>query len=188
MEFRSCGRTPRWCLRYISRPPFLLILCLQPNHVFRNCQICSLGRQGGQQSILGILLLFPPFTYYELRWLKLQMQRGSATGLFHDKNKPWRQSQRERLHWFGTNMTGTVPLLLPDGSIKDWDRADLVDKWLDIGLSGGPTQVSRGWDKMAVCGFPFLFFLLTRRSVQVWCRGRKLCCDGRGNRFQKPGH
>lgn len=39
-------------------------------------------------------------------------------------------------------MTGTVPLLLPDGSIKHWDRADLVDKWLDVGLSGGPTQVS----------------------------------------------
>lgn len=40
-------------------------------------------------------------------------------------------------------MTGTVPLLLPDGSIKYWDRADLVDKWSDVGLSGGPTQVSR---------------------------------------------
>lgn len=40
-------------------------------------------------------------------------------------------------------MTGTVPLLLPDGSIKHWDRADLVDKWSDVGLSGGPTQVSR---------------------------------------------
>lgn len=39
-------------------------------------------------------------------------------------------------------MTGTVPLLLPDGSIKYWDRADLVDKWSDVGLSGGPTQVS----------------------------------------------
>ncbi|OXG32358.1 hypothetical protein C367_01126 [Cryptococcus neoformans Ze90-1] len=66
--------------------------------------------------------------------------RGTATGLFHDKFSAWRQSQRERLHWFGTNTTGTVPLLLPDGSIKDWGRADLVDKWLDVGLSGGPTQ------------------------------------------------
>lgn len=70
-------------------------------------------------------------------------QRGTATGLFHDKVNAWRQSQRERLHWFGNNMTGTVPLLLPDGSIKHWDRADLVDKWSDVGLSGGPTQVSR---------------------------------------------
>ncbi|KIR74135.1 hypothetical protein I310_01732 [Cryptococcus deuterogattii CA1014] len=66
--------------------------------------------------------------------------RGTATGLSHDKLSAWRQSQRERLHWFGNNMTGTVPLLLPDGSIKHWDRADLVDKWLDVGLSGGPTQ------------------------------------------------
>nr|AAR84598.1 Cap4p [Cryptococcus neoformans var. neoformans] len=80
------------------------------------------------------------FVPWEDKEVSKAFWRGSATGLFHDKNKPWRQSQRERLHWFGTNMTGTVPLLLPDGSIKDWDRADLVDKWLDIGLSGGPTQ------------------------------------------------
>ncbi|OXG71060.1 hypothetical protein C352_01166 [Cryptococcus neoformans CHC193] len=106
MEFRSCGRTPRWC--------------------FRNCQIHPLGRKEEQQGILGIYTLFS--------------LRGTATGLFHDKFSAWRQSQRERLHWFGTNTTGTVPLLLPDGSIKDWDRANLVDKWLDVGLSGGPTQ------------------------------------------------
>ncbi|KAE8538024.1 hypothetical protein D1P53_006091 [Cryptococcus gattii VGV] len=80
------------------------------------------------------------FIPWEKKEINKAFWRGTATGLFHDKLNAWRQSQRERLHWFGNNMTGTVPLLLPDGSIKYWDRADLVDKWSDVGLSGGPTQ------------------------------------------------
>lgn len=115
----------------------------------RNCRIHSLGKERDQQGILGTYTHSPSFpptkTSFEETLIKSQCthQRGTATGLFHDKLNAWRQSQRERLHWFGNNMTGTVPLLLPDGSIKHWDRADLVDKWSDVGLSGGPTQVSR---------------------------------------------
>ncbi|WVQ78122.1 hypothetical protein IAT38_000203 [Cryptococcus sp. DSM 104549] len=81
-----------------------------------------------------------PYVPWEKKDVSKIFWRGTATGLFHDKRKPWRSSQRERLHFWATNTTGTVPLLLPDGTVRDWERGEVVEGWLDVGLSGGATQ------------------------------------------------
>nr|XP_019042714.1 hypothetical protein I302_08420 [Kwoniella bestiolae CBS 10118]OCF21644.1 hypothetical protein I302_08420 [Kwoniella bestiolae CBS 10118] len=68
--------------------------------------------------------------------------RGSATGLFHSRKTPWRQSQRERLHFFAHNATASEEsqsILLPNGEIGEYKRAEL-NGWLDVGLSGIPAQ------------------------------------------------
>nr|XP_019013499.1 uncharacterized protein I206_01567 [Kwoniella pini CBS 10737]OCF52280.1 hypothetical protein I206_01567 [Kwoniella pini CBS 10737] len=68
--------------------------------------------------------------------------RGSATGLFHSRKTPWRSSQRERLHFFANNETASdeeVSVLLPNGKIGEYTRNQL-NKWLDAGLSGAPSQ------------------------------------------------
>lgn len=74
-------------------------------------------------------------------------QRGSATGLFHSKDTPWRQSQRERLHWFSNNASDDKVSLLvdrgADGGLvnEQWKVTDLNEAWLDVGISGKPNQV-----------------------------------------------
>ncbi|ODO03427.1 hypothetical protein L198_02274 [Cryptococcus wingfieldii CBS 7118] len=68
--------------------------------------------------------------------------RGTATGSFHSKRDPWRSSQRERLHFFSTNTSGSVDLLLPNLASRSVPRQDVLDAWFDVGLSGGPVQCS----------------------------------------------
>ncbi|WVQ71619.1 hypothetical protein IAR50_001159 [Cryptococcus sp. DSM 104548] len=66
--------------------------------------------------------------------------RGTATGSFHSQRDPWRSSQRERLHFFSTNTTGSIDLLLPNLESRPVPRKEAVEAWLDVGLSGGPVQ------------------------------------------------
>ncbi|WVR05243.1 hypothetical protein IAU60_002255 [Kwoniella sp. DSM 27419] len=72
--------------------------------------------------------------------------RGSATGLSHHKTTAWRQSQRERLHFFAhdhnVSAKHTLPLLLPNGETRQYTKEEL-GKWLDMGLSGQPVQCNK---------------------------------------------
>ncbi|WVQ78070.1 hypothetical protein IAT38_000151 [Cryptococcus sp. DSM 104549] len=81
-------------------------------------------------------------TAWEDKDIRKIFWRGRATGIFHEKAVPWRSSQRERLHTFAANVSGTVPLLLPNGTVQDWGKEDLTERWLDIGLVGGPILCS----------------------------------------------
>ncbi|KAK4683682.1 hypothetical protein P7C73_g6549, partial [Tremellales sp. Uapishka_1] len=81
---------------------------------------------------------------------KTLSKRGSATGLSHQKDTLWRQSQRERLHFLTHNTsTSTVPVLAdksPVGGklgVEEWSRIELNEKWMDVGLSGGPVQCKK---------------------------------------------
>ncbi|WVQ70107.1 uncharacterized protein L199_008332 [Kwoniella botswanensis] len=68
--------------------------------------------------------------------------RGSATGLFHSRKTPWRQSQRERLHFLAHNTSASeenMSILLPNGELGEYTRKEL-NGWLDVGLSGVPAQ------------------------------------------------
>jgi beta-1,2-xylosyltransferase len=76
-------------------------------------------------------------------------QRGTSTGLHHNKETPWRSSQRDRLHFFAHNAsTANIPILVDKTKsggrleLEEWSVKELNEKWLDIGLSGGPAQVS----------------------------------------------
>ncbi|KAL7423911.1 hypothetical protein Q5752_001496 [Cryptotrichosporon argae] len=73
--------------------------------------------------------------------------RGSTTGSFHSKKLPWRQSQRERLHFFANNNSDAEVDVLVDRNgklgLEPWSRATLNEAWMDIGLAGQPTQCSR---------------------------------------------
>lgn len=74
--------------------------------------------------------------------------RGSATGLFHNVDNAWRDSQRERLHWFAQNTSeGTQPILLDRGGkveVAHFKVKDMNEKYFDVGLSGQPVQVCLG--------------------------------------------
>lgn len=73
--------------------------------------------------------------------------RGSATGLFHSVDNAWRDSQRERLHWFAQNdSTATAPILLNRNGqvdVAELEVKAMNEHWLDVGLSGQPVQVSQ---------------------------------------------
>ena len=78
------------------------------------------------------------------------MQRGSTTGIYHNKRLPWRQSQRERLHFWVHNETDTPVPVLVDRSAQglgvvseQYSSQELRDKWLDVGLAGGPAQCDK---------------------------------------------
>jgi hypothetical protein len=96
---------------------------------------------------------------------ELTTQRGSATGLHHSKDTLWRQSQRERLHFFAHNASGGAVDVLVDRAgaggvavgeeggqggergvrVDQWRVREMNERWLDVGLSGKPVQVSVGW-------------------------------------------
>ncbi|WRT67118.1 uncharacterized protein IL334_004084 [Kwoniella shivajii] len=68
--------------------------------------------------------------------------RGSATGMDHSRQTPWRQSQRERLHFFSHNVSSSnemTSVILPNNELEEYRKEEL-DNWLDIGLSGVPLQ------------------------------------------------
>ncbi|RSH91311.1 hypothetical protein EHS25_009610 [Saitozyma podzolica] len=76
--------------------------------------------------------------------------RGTSTGLHHNKETPWRSSQRDRLHFFAHNTsTASTPILVDRTKsggrleLEEWSVKELNEKWLDIGLSGGPAQCNQ---------------------------------------------
>lgn len=112
----------------------------------RNRRLHSLGGEEHQQSPLGECDLS---RHRVARSYADWPKRGSATGAFHNSETPWRSGQRERLHFFAQNKSDSfVPLLLSDHkgttTVVDWSVRELNEKWLDVGLSGSPAQVSRG--------------------------------------------
>lgn len=76
--------------------------------------------------------------------------RGSTTGLSQKKTTSWRQSQRQRLHWFANNNTeATADVLIQrpgqdtPAAVESWPVKQMNAKWFDIGLAGGPHQCSQ---------------------------------------------
>lgn len=66
----------------------------------------------------------------------------------HSKDTQWRSSQRERLHFLAHNDSDATHLLLLDTTklgggleVTSWSVKELNEKWMDVGLSGGPVQV-----------------------------------------------
>ncbi|WVQ98701.1 hypothetical protein IAU59_005832 [Kwoniella sp. CBS 9459] len=82
------------------------------------------------------------FMPWEEKKIAKAFWRGTATGLFHNKKTPWRQSQRERLHFLSHNVSSfedVIPLLLPNNEIAEFTREQL-GVYLDVGLTGKPNQ------------------------------------------------
>jgi len=73
--------------------------------------------------------------------------RGTSTGdSFSKANKrDWRKSHRPRLHLFAQNSKGNEQVYVQRGQsweLESWDGGKLNEMYLDIGLIGGPRQVS----------------------------------------------
>ena len=66
--------------------------------------------------------------------------------MMHSKEHPWRQSQRERLHFLTHNTSiGGVPILVERNGkavVELYPRNELNERWMDVGLAGGPSQAS----------------------------------------------
>lgn len=75
-----------------------------------------------------------------------------STGMRHTSKTAWRSQQRHRLSYLAHNETGTRQIYAaqPDGGYKleTWDVRDLVEKYTDIGMVGGPTFCT---DKDGTC-------------------------------------
>lgn len=88
----------------------------------------------------------PPFVPWSEKSNDKVLWRGSPTGIFHNKEMPWRQAQRERLHFLANNKSDeAVPVLVsgPEGlRVKEFPKNQMNEAWFDIGLFGGPAQCS----------------------------------------------
>lgn len=70
--------------------------------------------------------------------------------MHHSKDTLWRQSQRERLHFFAHNDTEEAKAtILVDRTqegkglvYEEFSVKELNERYLDVGLSGQPVQVS----------------------------------------------
>nr|WVH01970.1 glycosyl transferase family 90 protein [Naematelia aurantialba] len=76
--------------------------------------------------------------------------RGSATGVWHSTKIPWRQAQRERLHFMVHNDTDDkLPILLDKSAAGGGLETEMLSiremnhAWFDAGLTGGPHQCSK---------------------------------------------
>ncbi|KAL1405284.1 hypothetical protein Q8F55_008911 [Vanrija albida] len=88
----------------------------------------------------------PPYLEWEKKTDAKLFWRGSATGISQNKNMPWRQSQRQRLHYFANNKTeGSAPIIVGRSSgpvVEEYPVKQMVAEWFDIGLAGKPHQCS----------------------------------------------
>jgi hypothetical protein len=72
--------------------------------------------------------------------------RGSFTGAFHSDDFDWQNSQRERLVMLASSTDEQLEEVLVQGwkgvGRKQYPRAGLNERYLDIAPVGGPVQVS----------------------------------------------
>lgn len=88
----------------------------------------------------------PPLVRWKDKTNPKVLWRGSPTGIYHNKKMPWRQAQRERLHYFANNMSdATAPVLIQDKDglhTENFPLKVMNEAWFDVGLFGGPSQCS----------------------------------------------
>lgn len=145
--------------------------CLHPYHLVSSSQFLS-NRAGGPtphqylfpslaqcSTMLHYDLLPVPSTGYpdinddlewEAKYDERLMWRGSASGMFHEVDGLWRQSQRERLVEFMNQMTGTLEILRPVDKygargksssleLNSWPAAFINPAMIDVAFAGNPT-------------------------------------------------
>jgi len=74
--------------------------------------------------------------------------RGTATGDFYGKREgyDWRRTHRPALHFLAQNGEGVEEVWVETEKCwerETWKRRELNEKYLDVGLTGKPHQVSR---------------------------------------------